>query len=584
MKRVPLQRGVTLVELLVTIVLAGIAFAALVPVFVMASQSSSNDRARILATNAAQSTIERLRDLPYDDLYDTDWTDATQAAAILGHGLEWKGSSGSLTVQVVPYPEGSGPGSEKYLLTSVTASWTGQGGQSHEVVMKTAIYKEGLGTETLVLYVSPLTGGVIRQSPVIVTGRLNAADASNTDRIDFTVYANNGTRVDDWSVDSADADVRADGYSYYEHPWITESLADGRYSFVAKTVPLQLDPQPPAEWARKEYVLDRDPPSNQLLGVCQAGFQIPSPGAAPQPYVFLKWSPEVNQSDLDHFEIFRTGKDQDGADLPDVAVNVPNWSMEYVDRDVVEGATYTYFVRGWDTQDQHGEWSPEPKSAVILTPGPVLAPAAPAPFINYTLGGRSVTVAWYPSATPLSVDAYRVYRQGADGRRLLVQTVGADAISSDGRFMFTDPFVDYGATYTYFITALASLAAPPEWESPSLSGAPIRVPEPPKVGMRIDVDAKAGVTVPKLARLVIHNLDNGDMIPANPWDYPTINPSSNNENQNTWSTGDILYPGNYEVMAIFYDQNKTIIATYISEAVNLSQSDTPVHVPYDGPN
>ena len=28
----------------------------------------------------------------------------------------------------------------------------------------------------------------------------------------------------------------------------------------------------------------------------------------------------------------------------------------------------------------------------------------------------------------------------------------------------------------YFVTALTLLGAPPEWESPSLSGAPIRVP------------------------------------------------------------------------------------------------------------
>jgi len=102
--------------------------------------------------------------------------------------------------------------------------------------------------------------------------------------------------------------------------------------------------------------------------------------------------------------------------------------------------------------------------------------------------------------------------------------------------------------------------------------------------MRISVVSSPGVTVPKLARLVIHNLDDGDLIPANPWDYPSINPSSDNVNQNTWVTGDILYPGNYEVTAIFYDQNKNVIATYLSESINLTESDTPVIVPYDGPN
>lgn len=586
MRWIPAQRGVTLVELLVTIVLAGIVFAALVPVFVSAAQQTSTDRSRIQATNAAQSAVERLRDLPYDQLYDTEWANDATRAAVLGESLQWKGSSSDVTVDVQPYPSGSAKGSEKYLVATVTASWQGPGGRSHEVVMKTAIYREGLGTETLVLYVGPLVGGVIRQSPVVVTARLGAADAANTQRIDFTIYANNGTVVEAWSVDSdAAADDRGDGFVYYEHEWATDTLEDGRYSFVAKTVPIVADPQPPAEWARKEYILDRDPPSDQLIEDGEAGFQVPSPGAAARPFVYLSWSPETSQSDIDHFEISRTGVDAAGVTLAPVVINVPNWSMAYVDRDVVEGATYTYAIRGWDTQDQHGDWSPTPRSVSVgIAPATSLAPDAPAPFIGYELGGRSVTVAWRPSPTAIQVDHYRVYRQGANGVMLLVATVAADQVQADGLFRYTDPFVDYGATYTYFVTALTLLGAPPEWESPSLSGAPIRVPEPPRVGMRITVQASGGVAVPKLARLVIHDLDNGDMIPANPWDYPSINPSSDNVNQNTWATGDILYPGNYEVMAIFYDQNKNVIATYLSETINLTESDTPVTVPYAGPN
>ena len=57
------QRGLTLVELLVTIIIAGIAFAALVPVFVLGFTVSSSEKARLAALNVAQDKIEKIRQL-----------------------------------------------------------------------------------------------------------------------------------------------------------------------------------------------------------------------------------------------------------------------------------------------------------------------------------------------------------------------------------------------------------------------------------------------------------------------------------------------------------------------------------------
>ncbi len=55
------QRGFSLVELLVTIVLAGIIFAAMVPLFVTALKRTSGDNARNVAQNIAQDRIEQIR-------------------------------------------------------------------------------------------------------------------------------------------------------------------------------------------------------------------------------------------------------------------------------------------------------------------------------------------------------------------------------------------------------------------------------------------------------------------------------------------------------------------------------------------
>jgi len=72
-------RGFSLVELMVTIVLAGIVFAAMVPVFVGAQQKASGDQMRNTALNLAQDRVEKIRQLPFDQA-----CDASQIASQLG--------------------------------------------------------------------------------------------------------------------------------------------------------------------------------------------------------------------------------------------------------------------------------------------------------------------------------------------------------------------------------------------------------------------------------------------------------------------------------------------------------------------
>lgn len=57
--------GFSMIELLITVVLAGIIFAAMVPVFAGALKKSSGDRLRLTATNIAQDRLEKIRQLPY---------------------------------------------------------------------------------------------------------------------------------------------------------------------------------------------------------------------------------------------------------------------------------------------------------------------------------------------------------------------------------------------------------------------------------------------------------------------------------------------------------------------------------------
>ena len=95
-------RGFSMIELLVTIVLAGIIFAGMVPLFVNASKASSGDKTRNIAMNVAQGRIESLQLLSWSQLtsatIQTDLQSSTFAGGLFGSTYTVAGGSGVYTV------------------------------------------------------------------------------------------------------------------------------------------------------------------------------------------------------------------------------------------------------------------------------------------------------------------------------------------------------------------------------------------------------------------------------------------------------------------------------------------------------
>ncbi len=598
-------RGLTLVELLVTIVLSGLFFAAMVPVFVLASQQGQTDRARVLATNAAQSAIEVLRDLPYDDLYETDWSLESNVTRV--GDPQWKGSGCGLDVGVTPYPLGSPKGQERYLLVSARAWWATPGGAIRDVTLKTAVYRQGLGTHSLLLYAWPLQSGLIKSVPVNVTARIDAGDASRTERIDFEVWANNGTAVANWSVSTSDkgdgtpsAELRSDGYYYYESSWAAAGVPDGTYTFVAKTVPLDPDdPDYDGSWTRKQYVIDLVQPGVPTVESCTPGFQPEYPGGPLRASVALSWTLETNIGDVGHIEIMRAESGSSGLVSPTTLLIRSKTAQTYVDRGVEAGKTYVYKVLVEDAQGARGEWSDPAQCTVPASPVGSVPQPPPSP-VSFSVTGRSVTLRWGPSPSKLVVDEYRVYRDVAmslyfAGRlpstyAPLVGVFAGRDPSPPSYYEYIDPTVEYGGTYSYFVTAVTYDAENHVmWESVSASSGLVQIPQPPVLSMRISLAVAGlapGATQPESARVVIHSLDTGAMIPANPWEYPTLKFVGS---QKEWDTAAKhpfkadLYQGSYEVIAMFYSKNGQRLGTYV-EHVDLVTTATPVVVTYRGPN
>jgi prepilin-type N-terminal cleavage/methylation domain-containing protein len=135
-------RGFSMVELLVTMVLAGIVFAAMVPFFVSAARASSGDRARTIATNVAQDRIEKMRMLSFDQLAASNAVanleSSTFAGGQFGSSYSPPGGTSVYPVQyaITPVPS---TGAVNYVRVEVDVTTPAQLHPSYTAIMKTIV-------------------------------------------------------------------------------------------------------------------------------------------------------------------------------------------------------------------------------------------------------------------------------------------------------------------------------------------------------------------------------------------------------------------------------------------------------------
>jgi prepilin-type N-terminal cleavage/methylation domain-containing protein len=129
-------RGFSMIELLVTVLLAGIIFAAMVPVFAGALKATSRDNLRVTATNFAQDRIEKIRMLSYLDI-SSNLADPAYVETFAGGQLKSTftpaggGKTYTATYDVAPAPLVADPQTgvmtSPYKIITVTVTWPGPG-------------------------------------------------------------------------------------------------------------------------------------------------------------------------------------------------------------------------------------------------------------------------------------------------------------------------------------------------------------------------------------------------------------------------------------------------------------------------
>jgi prepilin-type N-terminal cleavage/methylation domain-containing protein len=143
------SEGFSLVELMVTIVIAGIVFAAMVPFFANAMKASSRDQDRNVAANIAQDRIEQLRLLDYSSVTQANLTAPPTPQASFGDGkfgLTYAVAGGAVyTVGYSVSPSASPYAPQKTVVVSVAKP-----GSSYTTRMKTVLNNSDPGVSTSV--------------------------------------------------------------------------------------------------------------------------------------------------------------------------------------------------------------------------------------------------------------------------------------------------------------------------------------------------------------------------------------------------------------------------------------------------
>lgn len=390
------KAGFSFIELLITMIIAGIAFAALVPVFVQAAKGSGQDRARSVALNIAQDAIENTRRITFEQVTTDTWTQNAQTAT----------GAKAFTVQRVVVDQAASQSDARIVSKeiTVTVSWVtpSPGG---DVVVKTVLYRQYAGPQIVDFTVAPWDADNewITDATVQLDAVINASDVSSmapvdvggttlSGKVEFMITSVDGTVIPTISVpyDSGSPDT-------YTASWTTPGGAganDGYWRFKAVAFSAQKYPGNTWEFVKR---IESGPPA-------AVGSLVATPGLD---YVNLTWSASIS-GDLDYYQVVRT--DPDGSTT--IVAGDPDDDTRFTgtgwnDTELLQDETYAYAVYA---VDQLGNVSAA-VSVTARTGTTAAVQPAPAADLDGQVFGSTVKLTW--SVSPSSgVTGYYVYGNG----------------------------------------------------------------------------------------------------------------------------------------------------------------------------
>lgn len=396
--------GFSFVELLVTIIIAAIAFAALVPVFVGAQQAASGDLMRNAALQLAQDKLEKVRGLDYDVIEPTALTNNTIPNGQFGTSTTWAtGGGGSRTFNVsyqVDYiakdgNAGATPGAESYKQVTITVGWTAPPKPVRPVVLSTMVSKQYAGPQIVNVDLGPpnaLDYDTTTGTTTIVGGPLDidvfiapedilsmnqGAVEANRGYVLFTVTPLNGQAVASQKVSLP---VSSTEPAHYYYSWDNLAAPNGVYIIEAVAVAGFGSRSQGMPWSIALAFTNNTPPPPTSLAAL--------PG---DQSVLLTWV-TAGVGGVDHYEVFRSIDNVSFAHIGDASS-----TTSYMDAPVANGTTYYYKVRTVDTAGLTGVFTTA-ISATPVVPGDTVPPSVPAPLTATAVAAQpTVHLTWAAS-------------------------------------------------------------------------------------------------------------------------------------------------------------------------------------------
>ncbi len=420
------RAGFSFVELLVTIVIAGIAFAALVPVFVQATEKNSADALRLQAANTAQDKIEKIRQLPYSTLAansadtssgqtDPNLYDPAFADSQFGPTTSLQTGSGTRVIHtdydVTLYPAAASGLASQYKIVKVTAWWDAPPSPVKPVVLQTIVYRQYAGPPIDSFTTEPGIdeSGVLGDASltsVTLTAHVDVSGGATPGSVQFAVAAFGGQTIASQLVKISDTN-QALGYWYnatdstFSWTWDCSTAANQTYDFQATA------------YSTDEYAgntMHLYPRFDHTVLPVPPGAVIATAG---NDKVNLTWGVS-NASGLTGYEVFRSlSSDPTSFDTADPMVTVTEPATTYIDNTASNGTTYYYAVRAVTgsgdsalvvsnavTPDASGDTIPP------TAPTNLVATAAPA--------AATITLTWNASTDAGGLLHYEIWRS-SDG-------------------------------------------------------------------------------------------------------------------------------------------------------------------------
>jgi prepilin-type N-terminal cleavage/methylation domain-containing protein len=401
------EAGFSLMELLVTIVLAGIVFAAMIPVYIDANTKGFADTMRLVSLSVAQDKIEKVRQLPYDSITLAN----LQSSSFQGgeFGTSQTVSTGQATrpvniaYTVTSYPAGSSGLTSQYKIVSVTTRWTAPPGPVKPAALQTIVYRQYTGPDN-VLTTNPAADlnqrfGDSSLSSITLTAKPDLSGGLTVASVQFTVA---GPTTASQEVKITDTN-QASGYWYdstaktFNWTWDCSLATNGLYTL--QSIAISNDGFPGESSQRAGTINHLVPPAPPTAVIATAF----------DSRVDLTWSASP-ATDLANYVIYRGPSASGPWTYLDTRDTTP---LIYADHSAVNGETYYSAIRALSSTGMYSTYAVSNSASPVGTD--TTPPTAPGGLTVVKVAlAPTLRITWTASTDPgtpsTGISKYEIWR------------------------------------------------------------------------------------------------------------------------------------------------------------------------------